>query len=104
MLIDTARASVVHEEALDRALRDPDHGPSRAAVDVFESEGARFSSALADNPHCTLSPHVGVMTRSAVRAASRRLVEAFVLFVKDNGLVRAEGMASDPGRASDAKK
>ncbi|MFE2810206.1 hypothetical protein ACFXGG_07110 [Streptomyces nigra] len=44
------------------------------------------------------------MTRSAVRAASRRLVEEFVRFVKDNGLVRAEGMASDPGGASDAKK
>ncbi|MEW2423992.1 hypothetical protein AB0911_25940 [Streptomyces nigra] len=43
-------------------------------------------------------------TRSAMRAASRRLVEEFERFVKDNSLVRGEGMASDPGGASDAKK
>jgi hypothetical protein len=39
-----------------------------------------------------------------MRAASQRLVEEFERFVKDNGLVRGEGMASDPGGASDAKK
>ncbi len=39
-----------------------------------------------------------------MRAAAQRLVEEFERFVKDNGLVRGEGMASDPGGASDAKK
>ena len=43
-------------------------------------------------------------TRSAMRAASQRLVEEFERFVEDNGLVRGEGMPSDPGGASDAKK
>ena len=43
-------------------------------------------------------------TRSAMRAASQRLDEEFERFVKDNGLVRGEGMASDAGGAFDAKK
>ena len=43
-------------------------------------------------------------TRSAMRAASQRPVEEFERFMKDTGLVRGEGMASDPGGASDAKK
>ena len=42
--------------------------------------------------------------RSAMRAASQRLVEEFERFVKDNGLVRGEGMTSDAGGVSDAKK
>ncbi|MET9647666.1 NAD(P)-dependent oxidoreductase [Streptomyces syringium] len=86
VLINTARASVVREEALDRALRDPASGPRRAAVDVFEVEGPAFSSVLADNPHCTLSPHVAGMTQSAMRAASHRLLEEFAHFVKETGL------------------
>ncbi|MFD7389218.1 NAD(P)-dependent oxidoreductase [Streptomyces sp. NPDC059852] len=81
VLINTARASVVREAALDRALRDPGAGPARAAVDVFENEGAVFSSPLADNPYCTLSPHVAGMTASAMRAASDRLLEEFGRFV-----------------------
>ncbi|MEU2783956.1 2-hydroxyacid dehydrogenase [Streptomyces sp. NPDC007110] len=81
VLINTARASVVREEALDRALRDPGAGPARAAVDVFENEGEVFSSPLADNPYCTLSPHVAGMTRSAMRAASDRLLEEFERFL-----------------------
>ncbi|MFF3323560.1 NAD(P)-dependent oxidoreductase [Streptomyces sp. NPDC002889] len=56
VLINTARASVVREEALDHALRDPASGPWWAALEVFEAEGPGFSSALAENPHCTLSP------------------------------------------------
>lgn len=39
-----------------------------------------------------------------MRAASQRPVEEFERFMKDTGLVRGEGMASDPGGASDAKK
>ncbi|WP_327328143.1 oxidoreductase [Streptomyces sp. NBC_01210] len=86
VLINTARASVVPEETLDQALRDPASGPRRAAVDVFEAEGAGFSSVLAKNPHCTLSPHVAGMTRSAMRTASCRIVDEFARFLEDTGL------------------
>ncbi|MFD7612907.1 hypothetical protein [Streptomyces sp. NPDC059828] len=50
--------------------------------------GPGFSSVLADNPHCTLSPHAAGMTRSAMRAASHRLLEQFAHFVEEAGLVR----------------
>ncbi|WP_448316748.1 NAD(P)-dependent oxidoreductase [Streptomyces sp. CO7] len=81
VLVNTSRAAVVDEDALDRVLRDPAVGPARAAVDVFAREGARFSSALTGNPHCTLSPHAAGMTRSAMREASARLVEEFARFL-----------------------
>jgi D-3-phosphoglycerate dehydrogenase len=86
ILINTARASVVREEALDRALRDAACGPRWAAVDVLEVEGPDFSSALSDNPHCILSPHVAGMTRSAMRAASNRLLKEFARFIEETGL------------------
>ncbi|MGW2474862.1 NAD(P)-dependent oxidoreductase [Streptomyces sp. NPDC001665] len=82
VLVNTSRASVVREDALDRALRDPATGPGHAGVDVFETEGLGFRSALADNPHCTLSPHAAGMTRSAMGAASERLLEEFAAFLK----------------------
>ncbi|MER5776995.1 NAD(P)-dependent oxidoreductase [Streptomyces sp. NPDC002039] len=85
VLINTARASVVPEAALDRALRDPESGPWRAAVDVFDVEGPGFSSPLADNPHCVLSPHAAGMTRSAMQTASRRLLEEFERFLRQPG-------------------
>ncbi|WP_424216146.1 NAD(P)-dependent oxidoreductase (plasmid) [Streptomyces sp. BI20] len=86
VLVNTARASVVDEAALDRALRDAGSGPGRAAVDVFASEGARFSSPLVDNPWCTLSPHAAGMTRAAMRSASHRLVEEIARFVRSTAL------------------
>ncbi|MFJ8928008.1 NAD(P)-dependent oxidoreductase [Streptomyces sp. NPDC102364] len=86
VLVNTARASVVSEDALDQALRDPDHGPYWAAVDTFEVEGPLFSSVLAENPHCTLSPHVAGMTQSAMQLASRRLMEEFECFLRETAL------------------
>ncbi|MFG2820510.1 NAD(P)-dependent oxidoreductase [Kitasatospora sp. NPDC048365] len=85
VLVNTARSSVVDEIALDRALRDPLSGPSRAAVDVFDEEGPGFASPLADNPFCTLSPHAAGMTRSAMEESSRRLVRAFAEFLGEAG-------------------
>ncbi|MGW5639531.1 NAD(P)-dependent oxidoreductase [Streptomyces sp. NPDC003832] len=88
VLVNTSRARVVREDALDRALRDSASGPEWAAVDVFETEGTTFTSVLADNPRCILSPHVAGMTRSAMRAASHRLLEEFALFVESGPLDR----------------
>ncbi|WP_354643784.1 NAD(P)-dependent oxidoreductase [Kitasatospora camelliae] len=85
VLVNTSRAAVVPEEALDRALRDPAGGPWWAAVDVFAAEGPGFASVLADNPFCTLSPHAAGMTRSAMRTASQHLVEAFAQVLADTG-------------------
>ncbi|MGW2402788.1 NAD(P)-dependent oxidoreductase [Kitasatospora sp. NPDC001664] len=87
VLVNTARASVVDEAALDRVLRDPSAGLAAAGVDVFEREGvAAHESALAGNPFCTLSPHAAGMTRSAMRDASRRLLAAFAEFLNPTEL------------------
>ncbi|MER6394340.1 NAD(P)-dependent oxidoreductase [Streptomyces sp. NPDC001523] len=90
VLVNTSRASVVREADLDRALRYPGSGPWHAAVDVFEVEGAGFASPLADNPHCTLSPHAAGMTRSAMQEASRRIVAEFARYVEENNVVSGE--------------
>ncbi|MBF6242118.1 hypothetical protein IU471_00810 [Nocardia elegans] len=74
VLVNTSREQVVPEDALHAALRDPSCGPGHVAVDVFAREGTSFSSRLASNPHTTLSPHVGGMTLSAVKASSERLL------------------------------
>ncbi|MGV9245505.1 NAD(P)-dependent oxidoreductase [Streptomyces sp. NPDC003710] len=89
VLINTARASVVDEPALDQALRNSHSGPWRAAVDVFGIEGPSFSSVLADNPYCTLSPHAAGMTWSAMQTASRRLVDEFARFMEGTGALNA---------------
>ncbi|MDH6574631.1 NAD(P)-dependent oxidoreductase [Kitasatospora sp. MAP5-34] len=86
VLINTSRASVVDEKALDEVLRDRRAGLSWAAVDVFEEEGPGFRSVLADNPHCTLSPHSAGMTLSAMQESSRRLLGEFAEFMKETGL------------------
>ncbi|MFJ8039041.1 NAD(P)-dependent oxidoreductase [Kitasatospora sp. NPDC096147] len=96
VLVNTARASVVDEAALDRVLRDPSAGPAAAGVDVFDREGPGHRSPLAGNPYCTLSPHAAGMTRSAMREASRRLVDAFAAELARGpgpGPVSAEGSA-----------
>ncbi len=74
ILVNTARAQVVPEDALDAALRDPECGLGHVAVDVFATEGTRFTSPLASNPHTTLSPHVGGMTVQAMKASSAQLL------------------------------
>ncbi|MEU8927324.1 NAD(P)-dependent oxidoreductase [Kitasatospora sp. NPDC048545] len=86
VLVNTARSSVVCEHALDLALRDPESGPWRAAVDTFDIEGPGFSSVLASNPYCTVSPHAAGMTRSAMEEASRRILTEFELFLKETSL------------------
>ncbi len=80
VLVNTSREQVVPEDALDAALRDPSCGLGHAAVDVFAAEGMSFSSRLASNPHATLSPHVGGMTLSAMKASSERLLDEIARF------------------------
>ncbi|WP_405494889.1 NAD(P)-dependent oxidoreductase [Nocardia sp. NBC_00511] len=80
LLVNTSRASVVPEEALDAVLRETNSGPSHACIDVFAREGQQFDSPLAGNPHATLTPHMAGMTSSAMRAASTQLLDEFARF------------------------
>nr|WP_051042018.1 NAD(P)-dependent oxidoreductase [Nocardia cerradoensis] len=82
ILVNTSRAHVVPEDALDAALRDPDCGLGHGALDVFATEGTSFTSPLASNPHTTLSPHVGGMTEQAMKASSAQLLTAISRFYR----------------------
>ncbi|MBO0853169.1 MAG: hypothetical protein J2P18_05305 [Nocardia sp.] len=82
ILINTSRADIVPEQAIDAALRNPECGLSYAAVDVFHSEGPGFDSSLTANPATTLSPHVAGMTWDAMTTASHRLLEQIAHFYR----------------------
>ncbi|MFD6176806.1 MULTISPECIES: NAD(P)-dependent oxidoreductase [unclassified Isoptericola] len=101
LLVDIARGGIVDERALDAALRDPDRGPSVAALDVFEAEGDRFASPLVGNPHAILTPHVAGMTAGAMVESSRRLVAAFARFYGAPAPVAEQAVAPgmEPSRA-----
>jgi lactate dehydrogenase-like 2-hydroxyacid dehydrogenase len=69
ILINTARGSIVVQEALVRALRE---GWIRgAALDVTDPEPLPPSDALYDLPNCLIVPHIG----SATHGTRRRMAE-----------------------------
>lgn len=76
LLINTARAGVVNEEALGQALRA---GKLRgAALDVFPDEPApgetRFDSAIAGFPRLYGTHHIGASTKQAQEAVAAETV------------------------------
>ncbi len=82
LLINTARADVIDEEALAVALRE---GRIRgAALDVFRNEppadGTEFTSPIADVPNLYGTHHIGASTEEAqlaVAAETARIVREF---------------------------
>lgn len=79
VLINTARGTILHEEALARVLQS---GPIAAAgLDVFTEEPLPASSLLQPLPNVVLTPHIGwnvedVLTEFADTAAGQ--LEAYL--------------------------
>lgn len=72
ILINTARGSLVDEDALTQALAT---GPLRgAALDVFAREPPE-NSRLLDYPNVVVTPHIGGSTEEAILAMGRAAID-----------------------------
>jgi len=74
MIVNTARGSVVDEQALADALASGHI--AGAAVDVFEREPIDPASPLASAPNVILTPHLGAMTVESNHRVSTMIVDA----------------------------
>jgi D-3-phosphoglycerate dehydrogenase / 2-oxoglutarate reductase len=73
ILVNTARAALVDEEALIKALRSGRIG--RAGLDVFHSEPVKPDHPLAQLDNVTLSPHAAFRTPEASQNLIRRALD-----------------------------
>jgi D-3-phosphoglycerate dehydrogenase len=75
-LINTARAGIVDEPAVLKAL-DEEH-LSAYAADVWEDP------RLPDHPKVLATPHIGAQTEEAQREAGLRIVEGVLAALREN--------------------
>jgi phosphoglycerate dehydrogenase-like enzyme len=82
-LVNTARATLVDEEALDIALASGHIGG--AALDVFAEE-AEGRSRLLRHPNVVLTPHIGGATSETLLQGALMIAEAIERFAADEPL------------------
>lgn len=77
LFVNTSRAELVEEGALETALRA--RRPGRAALDVFETEPLKPDSLLLRMPHVLATPHLGYVEKDSYemyfRAAFQNIVD-----------------------------
>lgn len=81
LLINTTRAAVVDEEALEWAMDTKD---IRAAIDVMSDEPAQkeadFNHPLADHPNLYMTHHIGASTQQAQDATAEEAARVILTF------------------------
>ena len=80
ILINTARGGIVDEDQLAAFMtRFPGHIKA-VAIDTFAQEKDRFNSPLAGIANAQLTPHIAGNTATAIRTASRQIVDKIHAF------------------------
>ena len=88
ILVNTARAELIHEESLIAALR---HGSIRgAALDVFWQEPLPLDHPLRGMPNVLLSPHMAGSTQDAPAASARLLARRLVAVLDSLALLTGQ--------------
>lgn len=80
ILINTARGSIVDEDQLAAFMTEFPRHIKALAFDTFALEKDRFSSPLVGLPGAQLTPHIAGNTTTAIRAASRQIVDKIHAF------------------------
>jgi D-3-phosphoglycerate dehydrogenase len=78
-LVNTARADIIHEEALLQALREGKI--AGAALDVFSQEPLPLNHPLRGLPNVLLTPHIGGATHDVVRHHSIMMAQDIIRYL-----------------------
>ncbi len=78
LLVNTSRAGLIADGALEAALAKG--RPGQAAVDVFEAEPAGADHPLLARPNVVATPHLGYVTREEFEAQFARIFENVLAF------------------------
>ncbi|WP_248749291.1 NAD(P)-dependent oxidoreductase [Pseudomonas sp. MWU15-20650] len=80
ILINTARGGIVDERQLASFMTEFPRHIKAVAIDTFAQEKDRFNSPLAGIPGAQLTPHIAGTTTTAIRTASRQIVDKIHAF------------------------
>jgi phosphoglycerate dehydrogenase-like enzyme len=84
VLVNTARAQLIDEDSLLRALESGK--VSFAALDVILGLGHSSSRALIAHPNCTVTPHCAYFSRDAATEYVTRQVANFMMALRERSL------------------
>lgn len=80
ILINTARGGIVDEQQLAAFMRQFPRHIKAVAIDTFALEKDRFDSPLTTIANAQLTPHIAGNTTTAIRTASRQIVDKIHAF------------------------
>lgn len=75
ILINTARGGIVDEYQLAAFMTEFPGHVKAVAIDTFALEKDQFNSPLTGIPNAQLTPHIAGNTATAIRTASRRIID-----------------------------
>ncbi|NVZ23742.1 hydroxyacid dehydrogenase [Pseudomonas costantinii] len=80
ILINSARGGIVDEHQLATFMTEFPRHIKAVAIDTFAQEKDRFDSPLTGIPSAQLTPHIAGNTTTAIRTASRQIVDKIHAF------------------------